>query len=89
MKSIYPWSEDVEKLFRRLAKDRIVYTDNSDFTRSLGRKYPGLFDEDNGFLDIGRIKKRRSSVIVLRPGNGIAPKPCRKKYMQFDFFKIY
>lgn len=80
-----------EKYFRRLIKDRIVYTDDIQFTRHLGRNYPALFDRDNGFLDIARIKKRQESVLILRPNTGLAPitpptsTNSRKKY---KFFKI-
>ena len=86
---IKPWSKESENYFRRLAKDRIIYTKDIEFTRTLGKRYPSLFEEDNGFLDIGRIKKTSSSMIALRPGNIIAPKPNRRKFLQFDFYKIY
>jgi hypothetical protein len=80
-----------EKYFRRLIKDRIAYTDDIQFTRQLGRKYPELFDKDNGFLDIARIKKRHESVLILRPNTGLAPitpPTSTSKYKKYKFFKI-
>jgi len=89
---IKPWSKEVENYFRRLAKDRIVYTDDISFTRTLGRKYPELFDRNNGFMDIGRIEKQHKSIIAIRPGNTIVPlkefDSRKRKYTFFKFFKI-
>ena len=88
MNSLYPWNEKAEKYLRRLAKDRILYTNDIEFTRTLGRRYPNLLKADDGFLDIGRIERRHSSMIAIRPGSGIAPKRENRKFLQFDFFKI-
>lgn len=89
---VKPWCKEAENYFKRLAKDRIAYVDDIKFTRNLGHKYPELFDEINGFMDIGRIDKRRKSMIALRPGNVIVPikeNDCRRrKFTPFKLFKI-
>lgn len=89
---VKPWSKEVEKYFKRLAKDRLFYTKDINFTRNLGRKYPELFDKNNGFMDIGRIEKRNESIVVVRPGSIVVPleEPDwrRRKFTKFKFFKI-
>lgn len=84
--------KEYEKYFSRLLKDRVVYTNDIQFTRKISRKHPELFDKDKGFLDIARIKKRNESVLILRPYAGLAPiSPpssinSKKKY---QFFRIF
>ena len=81
-----------DKYFQRLLKDRVVYTNDINFTRQLGRKYPDLFDKNNGFMDIARIKKHHESVIVLRPYAGLAPiysSNGTNKKKKYHFFKIF
>lgn len=89
---VKPWSKEAENCFRRLVKDRVVYTDDISFTRKLGRAYPELFDKTKGVMDIGRIEKRKESIIAIRPGNTLIPLgelDCRKrKFTSFKFFKI-
>ena len=89
---ISPWSEYSRKKLLQITKDRIVYTGNVQFTRNFGRKYPWLFDEKTGYMDIARIDKRRESVIVLRPNCGLAPipgPPSMPKSLKFRPFKIF
>ncbi len=90
---INPKTKQVEKLFRRLAKDKIGYVDDINFTRNLGRWYPELFDENNGFMDIARIDKRRTSVVVVRPGFGVAPLESsssrKRRFIRFELFKLF
>lgn len=90
---IKPWSKESENYFRRLAKDRIMYTDNIKFTRNFGRKYPSLFNKDTGVMDIGRIDKRKQSMIAIRPGMGIAPMEGpdwrRRKFTHFQVYKMF
>jgi len=83
---------EYDKYFKRLLKDRVSYIEDINITRNLGKKYPDLFDEDNGFMDIARIKKRNVSALVLRPGAGLAPmtpnsSTNRKK--KYKFFRIF
>jgi len=90
MISIKPWDEEDTKVFRRLIKDKgKFYTNDIDVPRKFGRRYPQLFDE--GYLDIGRIKKKRESIIATRPNVGIVPiqgsSAARK--MKFKFYKIF
>jgi hypothetical protein len=68
-------------------KDGVTYIDDVQLTRNFGRKYPDLFDENKGFLDIGKIDKRNKSMIVRRPNVGIVPIPGRKN-QKFRFYKI-
>lgn len=93
MFEVKPWDEIDRKFFRRITKDRIFYTNDIDLSRSLGRRYPSLFDKENGFMDIGRIKKTNSSMIALRPNSYIMPLPPSitntKKNFRFKFYKIY
>ena len=88
---VKPWNKEAERIFRQLAKDQRAYTKNNKITRKLGRSYPELFD--NGFMDIGRIDRKNESIIVLRPGIGIAPVPPKpsipSKFLKFQFFRIY
>ena len=90
---LIPWDKESEKYFRRLMKDRIVYIDNNKFTRAFGRRYPTLFDENQGYLDIGRIDRRNKSMIALRPGITLAPiqsPPTRiTRIQKYKFFRIY
>lgn len=73
MKKITPWNKDVERLFDSIAKNQRAYVNDIKVTRSLGKKLPDLFDENEGFLDIGRIDKRRCSVVTPRIGVQIVP----------------
>lgn len=80
------------KYFDRLIKDRIVYTNDKDFTRMLGKKYPMLFDKNKGFMDIARIYKRNESAIILRPNVGLAPihPPTSLNInKRYKFFRIF
>jgi len=88
---IKPWSKEAEGILRRLSKDTKAYVDDPVFTRSFGRKYPELFDEHYGCMDIGRIDKRRKSIIALRPDFVLVPIPPpdyrKRKFTYFQFFK--
>ena len=90
---INPKTKEVERLFRRLAKDKIGYIDDITFSRNLGRWYPELFDEHNGFMDIARIDKRKKSVVIIRPNAGIAPiesnSSRKRRFTRFQLFKIF
>jgi len=89
---VKPWNDYSRKKLQQLMKDGVVYTDNIEFTRTFGRRYPSLFDGEKGFADIARIKKRKESVIVKRPNVGIAPvlgPPTQPSKLKFQFFKIF
>ena len=90
--TITPWSKEAENYFRRLVKQKVIYTDDIHFTRTLGRKYPELFDENIGVMDIGRIEKRNKSMIAIRPGITIVPIKQenwrKRRYTPFKFFKL-
>lgn len=75
MKKITPWNKDVERLFDSIAKNQRAYVNDIKVTRSLGKKLPDLFDENEGFMDIGRIGKTRKSVVVPRIGVQVVPLP--------------
>lgn len=75
MKKITPWNKDVERLFDSIVKNQRAYISDVNLTRSLGRKLPDLFDENDGFMDIGRIDKTRKSVVVTRIGVQVVPLP--------------
>jgi len=89
MISIKPKDDEDTKIFRRLIKDQRFYTDDVSIPRNLGRRYPQLFDE--GYLDIGRIKKKRESIIATRPNVGIVPiqGSATRTKMKFKFYKIF
>lgn len=92
MFEIKPWDDFDKNVFRRLTKDRVFYTDNPKLTRNLGRRYPSLFDEDSGFMDIGKINKRNKSMVALRPNCSIIPIPgstSNPKNFRFKFYKIF
>lgn len=93
MYTLKPWNKEVERIMRQLAKDRVVYIDNVDITRKIGRNHSSLFDEANGFMDIGKIERRNKSMIALRPGVGIAPVPklpsVPSKFIKFKFYRIF
>jgi len=69
-------------------RDGVVYTDDILFTRKFGRRYPQLFDPQNGFADIAKVNKSNKSVIIKRPNVKIVPIPGRKK-AKFRFYKIF
>lgn len=73
MKTIRPWDKESERILNQIVKNGKAYTSNNNFTRMFGRKYPDLFDKNNGFLDIARIEKRRESVIIPRDNVSIIP----------------
>ena len=85
---IKPWNEKSKNKIRQLAKDGIIYTNDINFTRTIGRRYPQLFDENNGFLDIGRIGKRNKSMIAKRPNVSIIP-IIKPRTTKFKFYKIF
>jgi hypothetical protein len=80
-----------DKYFRRLLKSHRVDIDDISIVRNMPRKYPELFDKNNGFMDIGRIDRTRTSMLVLRPNTGIAPiyPPSSKKGIKYKFFRIF
>ena len=80
VKKITPWNKEVEKLFDSIAKYGKAYTEDITITRSLGKKLPDLFDEQEGLMDIGRIGKTRKSMIVPRIGVQLVPLPDRSSY---------
>lgn len=75
MKTITPWCKDAEKIFDRLSRDQKAFTSDSSLTRLLPRKYPDLFNEQSGFLNIYRNERRRESVILPMPDVMIIPLP--------------
>jgi len=75
MKKITPWNKDVERLFDSIAKNQRAYVSDVNLSRSLGRRLPDLFDEHDGFMDIGRIGKSKKSVVVPRIGVQVVPLP--------------
>lgn len=79
-----------DKYFRRLLKTHRVDIEDINITRNMPRKYPELFDKDNGFLDIGRIDRTHTSMLVLRNNVGIAPiyPSSSKKTIKYKFFRI-
>lgn len=95
MKNLFevkPWDNKSKRKFMQLVKKPHVYTSDIDFTRKLGRNYPDLFDENNGFLDIGRIKKTKRSVIVKRDNVRVRPvfgSSSRYNRLKFEFYKIF
>jgi hypothetical protein len=70
-----PWNKEVERLCDSLVKHKRAYTDDINITRMLGRRHPDLFDEHNGYFDIGRVRKTNKSIIVPRIGVEIIPFP--------------
>ena len=92
MFEVKPWNDEIRKKLQQLMKDGVVYTKDINFTRSMGRRYPELFDKDNGFLDIGLIGKTHRSMIVKRPNVGIMPIPgslTQPNRLRFKFYKIF
>lgn len=95
MKKITPWNKDVERLFDSIVKNQRAYISDVNLTRSLGRRLPDLFDENDGFMDIGRIGKTRKSVVVPRIGVQVVPLPERSSYQtklkrkkKFGIFRV-
>ena len=96
MKTIRPWDKESERILNQIVKNGKAYTNNNQFTRTFGRKFPDLFDKNNGFLDIARIEKRRESVILPRDNVNIVPIPdfdsdaVKLRYpKKFGFFKTF
>ena len=73
LSSFRPFNKEIEKIFDNIAKYDRAYTTDIKITRNLPRKYPVLFDEDNGFFEIFRNESIRKSVIC--PRNGIKCMP--------------
>jgi len=73
MKTIRPWDKESERILNQIVKNGKAYTNNNQFTRIFGHKYPELFDKNNGYMDIARIGKRRESVILPRDNVSIVP----------------
>ena len=89
---VKPWSSESERILRRLVKNGKAYTPNNTLTRTFGRKYPELID--NNFLDIGRIDKKKESIIATRENVVVVPKPSfnggpQSKFPKFHFYKIF
>jgi uncharacterized membrane protein len=82
---VKPWDEKSRNILDRLTKDRIVYINDPVTPRIFGRKYPSLFDENNGFADIGFIKRRKESIFVLHSNVDIMPIHT-KKSVSYRFF---
>ena len=92
MFEIKPWDDFDKNVFRRLAKDRIIYVDDPKITRNLGRRYSDLFDEENGFMDVAPIFRRKKSMVALRPNCSIIPIPgstSNPKNFRFKYYKIF
>jgi len=94
MKTIRPWDKESERILNQIVKNGKAYTSNNQLTRTFGRRFPDLFDKNNGFLDIARIEKRRESVIIPREHVNIVPIPERSGEAvklrfpkRFGFFK--
>jgi len=84
---VKPWCKEAEDYFRRLAKDRVVYIKDTTFTRNFGRRYSKLINKD--YLDIGRIDRKKESVITLRPGVNIEPLELNRKNLKFKFNRLF
>ena len=92
MYEVKPWNDDIRKKLQQIMRDGVTYVDDVKITRSFGRRCPDLFDENNGFLDIGKIDKRNKSMIVKRPNVGIMSipgSPTAPKRLKFRFYKIF
>ena len=91
MYDIKPFDKEMKRILDQLQKDRNAYTSDIKLTRKMGKKYPELFDENIGLMDIGRIEKTRKSVITLRPGAMILPlppPPTRPSSFKYRVYKI-
>lgn len=62
---VKPFNKEHERIFRRLMRSNIAYTDDIKLSRSFGRHYPSIID--GGFLDIARIEKKKRTVFVSPP----------------------
>lgn len=90
MTEFYPWNKESEMYFKRLVKWPNVEINDVTFTQQFGRRHPELID--NGYVGIGRIKKKRRSVLYRPEGIEIIPIQSpdwrRRKFTKFKFFKI-
>lgn len=81
MVSVKPFNKEHERIFRRLMRNNIAYTDDIKLSRSFGRHYPDIID--SGFLDIARIEKKKRTVFVSPPEIRII-----RQHKRFFFFRI-
>ena len=68
LSSFRPFSKEIERIFDNISKNNKAYVTDIRITRNLPRKYPVLFDEENGFFEIFRNESIRKSVICARDG---------------------
>ena len=55
-----------EKIFYNIAKKDKAFIIDVSITRNLPRRYPSLFDKNNGFFEIYRSERNQKSVILPR-----------------------
>jgi len=85
MPFIKPWSKEAEKIFNRLCRDMVTYTDDINLSRQVGRMCDDLVRQD--YLDIARIDRKKKTAIIKPPGVVIFPK-LTNKGLNFHFEKL-
>ena len=82
---IRAWDKLSERLLKQLNRDTRVYVKEPKIVREFGYKCSHLIDND--YMDIGRIDKKKQSIIALRPEVMTFPK-ISKGMLQLHFKKI-
>jgi len=78
---VKPFNKEHERIFRHLMKNNIAYTNDIKISRSFGRHYPRLINED--WVDIARIEKKKRTLFASPPEIRIIPRRGK-----FFFYRI-
>ena len=86
MPSIKAWSKDAERIFDRLSRDSVAYTNDIKLTQIFGIRCKELIDND--WLDIAHIKKKKKTVFIKPPQVVIFPKFVNGRGLKFYFERL-
>jgi hypothetical protein len=79
---VKPWDEKSRKILEQLTRDGKTYTTDIEITRAFGRYFPEL--EDNEFLDIARVDRKKKTWFVAYPNVRVRSYKNKK----FEFYKF-
>jgi hypothetical protein len=75
--------KELEKLFSGLYKQKIMFTQDTDFSRNIGKKYHKLIDKD--LLEIAHSKKKHKSWIIVPPD----VKLVQHNKTKYEFIRLF
>ena len=75
--------KELEKLFDSLFKQRMIYTQDTDFSRNIGKKFHKLIDKD--LLEIAHSKKKHRSWIIVPPD----VKVIQHHKTKYEFIRLF